>query len=106
MHEHHLAPTTHTAELEQIREINLALAGGRRVAAGSVGLGTVLPDDAVLRWLEAEGSPSYPYIFGHFSPRGSADIVRIELHTAQLRAISNHLSLRSHIWGAGLPAKP
>jgi hypothetical protein len=99
MKEHHLAPTTHTAELLQIHEMNAALASGHRVIAGSLGVPAMVPGDAVLRYLEAEGPPSYPYIHGHFSLRGTDDTVRVELHTAQLRAISDQLSLRSHIWG-------
>ena len=99
MKEHHLAPTTHTAELLQIHEINDALASGHRVTAGSLGGPSTVPEDAVLRYLEAEGPPSYPYVHGHFSRRGTEDTVRVDLHTAQLRAISHQLSLRSHIWG-------
>jgi hypothetical protein len=98
MKQHHLAPTTHTAELRQIHEMNAAIASGHRVTAGSLGVPATVPGDAVLRSLGAEGPPSYPYIYGHFSRRGE-DTVRIELHTAQLRAISHQLSLRSHIWG-------
>ena len=96
---HHLAPTTHTAELLQIHEINAALAAGHRVTAGSASVPETVPGDAVLRYLEATGPPSYPYIYGHFSQPGIGDTMRVELHTAQLRAISHQLSLRSHIWG-------
>jgi hypothetical protein len=99
MKEHHLAPTTHTAELLQIHEMNDALASGHRVTAGSLSVPATVPGDAALRYLEAEGPPSYPYIHGHFSLRGTDDTARVELHTAQLRAISDQLSLRSHIWG-------
>lgn len=98
MREHHLAPSTHTAELEQIDEINAALATGRHVTAGVLGL-VAIPADAVLRLLEAAGPPSYPYVFGHFSCRGSADTIRVELHTAQLCVISHELHLHSHVWG-------
>ena len=96
---HDLAPTTHTAELLQIHEINAALAAGHRVTAGSASVPETVPGDAVLRYLEATGPPSYPYIYGHFSQPGIDDTMRVELHTAQLRAISHQLSLRSHIWG-------
>jgi hypothetical protein len=99
MKQHHLAPTTHTAELHQIHEMNAAIESGHRVTAGSLGVPATVPGDAVLRSLGAEGPPSYPYIYGHFSRRNTEDTVRIELHTAQLRAISDQLSLRSHIWG-------
>ena len=99
MKAHHLAPTTHTVELDQIHEMNAALASGHRVTAGSLGVPATVPGDAVLRSLEAEGPPPYPYIYGHFSRRGTQDRVRVELHTAQLRAISDQLSLRSHTWG-------
>ena len=99
MKAHHLAPTTHTVELDQIHEINAALASGHRVTAGSLGVPATVPGDAVLWSVGVEGPPSYPYVYGHFSRWGSADMVRVELHTAQLRAISHQLSLHSHIWG-------
>ena len=101
MKAHRMAPTTHTVELDQIHEINAALVSGHRVTAGSLGEPATVPADAVLRSLEADGPPSYPYIYGHFSRRGTEDTVRVALHTAQLRAISHQLSLRSHIWGIG-----
>jgi hypothetical protein len=100
MKAHHLAPTTHTVELDQIHEINAALASGHRLTAGTLGVPGTVPAGAVLRSLEADGPPSYPYIHGHFSHRATDDTV-VELHTAQLRAISDQLSLRSHIWGVG-----
>ncbi|TDU83991.1 hypothetical protein EV138_6456 [Kribbella voronezhensis] len=98
---HHLALTTHTAELRQIHEINAALASGHRVTAGSAGVPKPVPEFAVLRYLEATGPPSYPYVYGHFSQPGTDDTMRAKLHTPQLRAISHQLSLRSHIWGIG-----
>lgn len=101
MREHRLAPTTHTAELQQIHEINVGLAHGYVVTAGSLGIGGAVPADAVLRFLEAVGPPSYPYVFGHFSRPGEPDTARIALHTAHLRAVSTQLRLRRHIWGAG-----
>src|SRR5262245_56933511 len=97
----HVAPTTHTVELDQIHEINAALASGHRLTAGSLGVATTVPGDAVLRSVEAEGPPSYPYVYGHFSRRDTEHAARVELHTAQLRAISDQLLLRSHIWGVG-----
>ena len=103
---HRLAPTTHTAELRQIHEINAALASGHFVTAGSVGVPEPVPERAVLQHLEAVGPPSYPYLYGHFSHPGTGDL-RVELHTAQVRAISHQLSLRSHIWGvAPSPVQP
>lgn len=98
---HRLALTTHTAELRQIHEINDALAAGHRVTAGSVRVPEPVPKHAVLRYLEATGPPSYPYVYGHFSHLGTDDTMRVELHTGHLRAISHQLSLRSHIWGVG-----
>jgi hypothetical protein len=90
-----------TTNLLQIHQVNAALASGRhRVTPDSLGVAATVPGDAVLRYLEAEGPPSYPYIHGHFSGRRTDDTVRVELHTAQLRAISHQLSLRSHTWGA------
>jgi hypothetical protein len=100
MREHELAPTTHTVELQQVAELNAALASGlRRVTAGSLGLHEALADGAVLEFLECEGPPSYPYIYGHFRVLGTDELDRLELHTAHLRAISDQLSFRRHIWG-------
>ena len=100
MREHELAPTTHTVELRQIAEISTALASGRRrLTAGSIGIEAAVAENAVLLSLDSEGPPSYPYIFGHFSVPGTEQVTRVELHTAHLRAISDQLSLRSHIWG-------
>ena len=104
MSEHGMALTTHTTEMHQLDEMNAALAIGRcRLTAGSLGLHRGVADDAVLRRLEPAGPPSYPYVYGVFSresgasPDGAPALV--ELHTAQLRAISDGLSLRRHIWG-------
>ena len=100
MRQHALAPTTHTTELHQVREINAALATGRRrLTAGSVGAAGALPRESVLCSLEAEGPPSYPYVFGLFDVPGGTRRARVELHTDQLRATSEQLSLRSHAWG-------
>lgn len=99
---HQLATTTHTVELVQLHEINAALASGHQVTAASVGVRTA-SEDAVLRYLEASGPPEYPYIYGHFHTPGTTDTSRVELHTAQLRAISHHLSLTSHTWGISPP---
>ena len=98
---HPLARTTHTTELRQLHEINDALESGHRVTAGSAGVPEPVLADAVLRYVEADGPPTYPYLYGHFSQPGTDDTMRVELHTAQLRAISHQLSLRSHIWGVG-----
>lgn len=98
---HHLALTTHTVELRQIHEINAALAAGHLVTAGSAGVPEPVPEHAVLRYLEPTGPPSYPYIYGHFSDPGTDDTIRVELHTAHVRAISDQLALHSHIWGVG-----
>lgn len=100
MHEHALAPTTHTVELRQVKELNAALATGRRrVTAGSVGVHAQIEAGSPLRHLESEGPPSYPYIYGVFDSTDPRGVTRVELHTANLRAISQQLSLRSHIWG-------
>lgn len=101
MHEHELAPTTHTVELRQVAEINAGLASGRRrLTAGSIGVRAGVAAEAVLKSLETEGSPSYPYIYAHFEDPDSSDPIRLELHTAHLVAISHQLGLRFHIWGA------
>jgi hypothetical protein len=100
MHEHEMAPTTHTVELRQLGEMNAALASGHgRLTAGSIGVQAGVPEGAVLLSLESEGPPSYPYVYGHFGVPGSSHAVRIELHTVHLRAISAQLALHSHIWG-------
>jgi hypothetical protein len=100
MTEHRLAPTTHTIELEQIHEINAALAvGRRRVTAGALGMGSPVSADSALGSLDVEGPPSYPYIYGHFDDRATGAAVRVEIHTAQLQAISHELLLSAHVWG-------
>lgn len=101
MGEHQLARTTHTVELGQVAEVNAALASGRRrLTAGSIGVSAAVSGRAVLKHLECQGPPSYPYIYGHFdAPSPGARDARVELHTAQLRAISDQLALRSQIWG-------
>ena len=100
MREHELAPTTHTVELHQIAEINAALAARRRrLTASDIGVDAAVAPSAVLMSLEPEGPPSYPYIYGHFGLPGTEQVVRLELHTAHLKAISAQLSLRAHIWG-------
>lgn len=104
MSEHGMAVTTHTTEMRQIGEMNVALArGARSVTAGSIGIHTGVADDAVLRRLRPAGPPSYPYVYGVFT-RDSGRLsesrpVPVELHTQQLRAISDRLNLRRHIWG-------
>ena len=53
-----------------------------------------------LRRLKPAGPPSYPYVYGIFTrPAGAQGDVLVELHTAQLRAISDQLALPRHIWG-------
>ncbi|MGN6301403.1 MAG: hypothetical protein ACTHN8_09980 [Angustibacter sp.] len=98
---HLLARTTHTVELRQVAELNAALSRGRRrLTAGSIGAPTALPDQAVLTSLECQGPPSYPYVFGCFEAAGpAAGTTRVELHTPQLRAICDQLSLRAQTWG-------
>jgi hypothetical protein len=99
MIEHSLAPTTHTVELEQIRAINTALSHGRRVTAQTLGLTSAVAPDSVLLALEGVGPPSYPYVFADFSGGPRNAVVRVELHTANLRAITRALSLPSQVWG-------
>ncbi len=99
MTEHTMATTTRTTELRQIHEMNDALAGEPRLAAATLGLPAGLPQDATLRRLRAAGPPSYPYVYGVFTRDRTAPDLSVELHTAQLRAISDRLHLRRHIWG-------
>jgi hypothetical protein len=102
MYRHQVAATTHTVELNQIAEINAALASGRRrLTAGSIGAHPPVDERAVLTSLECEGPPSYPYVFGHFEGPAGTGVLRVALHTAHLRAISAQLSLRSQVWGNG-----
>jgi hypothetical protein len=98
---HELARTTHTVELRQVAEVNEALASSRRrLTAGSIGVRAAVAERAVLRSLECVGPPSYPYVYGRFDgPGPSAGFARVELHTKQLRAISDQLSLHSQVWG-------
>ena len=54
----------------------------------------------MLRSLECQGPPSFPYVYGWFDgPGPSTSSARVELHTGQLRAISASASLRSQVWG-------
>jgi hypothetical protein len=104
MSEHGMALTTHTTELHQLDEMNTALAiGRRRLTAGALGLHRGVAGDAVLRRLRPAGPPSYPYVYGVFSREGRANrdgtTAFVELHTAELRAISDQLNLRRHVWG-------
>ena len=103
MTEHGRAVTTHTTEMRQIREANTALARGAHPTARSIGLRSGFADDAVLLRLRPVGPPSYPYVYGVFTrdERRHHDgrAVSVELHTAQLRAISAQLHLRGHTWG-------
>lgn len=103
---HGLAGTTHTVELRQVAELNAALASGRRrLTAGSIGAPAALIEHALLRSLECQGPPSYPYVYGRFDAAGTDRVARVELHTAQLRAISEQLALRSQTWGlSGRPS--
>jgi hypothetical protein len=103
MTDHVMATTTHTTEMRQLHEMNAVLARGRRETAASLGIQNGVPGDAVLLRLKAAGPPSYPYVFGIFTrDHAGAGEVRpllVELHTAQLRAISDRCHLRGHIWG-------
>jgi len=103
MTDHAMATTTHTTELRQIEEMNAALTRGGRPTAATLGIGDGVPGDAVLRRLSPAGPPSYPYVYGIFTRESSTgDVGRpllVELHTRQLRAISDRLHLRAHIWG-------
>ena len=100
MTEHTMATTTRTTELRQIHEMNTALAEGPRLTAAALGLSGGVPEDAMLRRLRAAGPPSYPYVYGVFTRDRATPDLSVELHTAQLRAISGRLHLRRHIWGA------
>lgn len=129
-HRHQLAPTTHTLEMRQVAEINQRLAASDRPRVSAVLLRLagepvqsapdmfpsliasdahaqrVLPAQAMLNLIEAEGSPDFPYLMGHFfvgSPdrdlRSATGLV-VPLHSGTLRQISDLLGLR-HSWGFG-----
>ncbi len=103
MTEHAMPQTTHTTEMRQVREMNAALARRGGPSAGSIGVRAGVAPDAVLHRLRIAGPPSYPYVYGIFirGAETSNDARRaiVELHTAQLRAISDQLGLRGHTWG-------
>lgn len=114
MHHHHsLDPTTHTVELDQLRELDAALGEspadhlitadllgmtGAHVKQGVSQPATVgtLPASAVLLRLSYDGPPEYPYIHGHFSGSGGEGVA--ELHTAALQALARQLHLNQR-WG-------
>jgi hypothetical protein len=106
MTDHAVALTTHTTEMRQLREMNAVLARTprrSRPTAGSLGVHVDVPEAAVLQRLRPAGPPSYPYVYGVFVREGQAPEAErpalVELHTAHLRAISDRLHLRGHIWG-------
>jgi hypothetical protein len=119
-----VAPTTHTIELSQIRELNNRLRphrADRQDAAGitaemlevershagepalrTIGSQTRLPLAATLHHVQGEGPPDYPYIVGAFeeSPGSPpAAYLEVSLHTGALRRLSRILGCH-HIWGA------
>jgi hypothetical protein len=116
---HDLSRTTHTPELQQLRELNeqltAARAAGRPVTALVLGLtgqsvegaGAAaspdgLPAAAILDRLSAQGPPDFPYVAGLF--RAATDgpqtpELQVSLHTAALRRLSHHFGLH-HTWGA------
>lgn len=114
---HDVARSTHTPELNQLREINeqlgVAAQAGRPVTAADLGLGgadvdrviggggvpaLTLPADAPLEHLVGEGPPDFPYIVGHFTGGAGTTLV-VDVHTAELRTLSQRFHLR-HVWGA------
>lgn len=109
---HHLPPTTHTVEMEQIVDLNRRLAAYRpdRVTATDLGVGGattspagLLPGDAVLVEVRWDGSPEFPYIHGAFT--GGAPLQTANLHTRALRELSHRLHAH-HIWGVGSAPEP
>jgi hypothetical protein len=102
MHHHHLVPgSTHTLELRQVAEINAAMAaGGARPTAADLDVDDVPcgAEDAPLRRLVMEGSPSFPYLYGRFAHHGAGEVHGAVLHTDNLRTLSRMLSLHHH-WG-------
>ncbi len=112
MSRHTLPPTTHTVELDQIGELNLALrarSGAQAVIAGDLqqpaselrsATGRLVPATAVLVRLSVDGPPEYPYVHAHFTldPSSSSAAILAEMHTEALRRLSHLFGLR-HLWG-------
>jgi hypothetical protein len=119
MAHHDLSRTTHTPEMQQVRELNDHLAeadrAGQPVTADALGLtgqplegtgsGTPggLSASAVLDHLSAEGPPDFPYIEARFrtsaTPGTGGALLQVAMHTAALRRLSQTFGLH-HIWGA------
>ena len=123
MRPHTPAPTSHTLELTQVREINERLAAvsdqhpvtaqalgveGEAVRARRDRVPLVpwlpattghLPTGAVLDRVAVEGPPTCPYVWGVFrSPAGDRPV---NLHTGALVRLSRALGLTGHRWGDG-----
>jgi hypothetical protein len=119
-HRHHamhtLPGTTHTVEMSQISDLNRLLSGHQPLTAADLGLeGVARPDSharglsgtSVLSRVSWDGSPAFPFIYGHFaSGPGGAELV-VDLHTTALRRLSRTLAAR-HTWGVGSspPTRP
>ena len=128
MARHLIARSTYTVEMQQLQQINQALAGPAGAAATAVELGLAgrvialdevdggalracgrrhvppgavagVPGQGRLRRVLATGAPAFPYLYGLFDGAGS-ELVPVLLHTEQLRRISALLGLR-HRWGVG-----
>jgi hypothetical protein len=80
-------------ELGQVAELNARLAAS---VLTSSDLGLDAPQ-GVLVEVVLEGSPRYGYLWGHF--RVAGDLVRVLLHTDDLRTLSRAMDLPRHHWG-------
>ncbi|GAA3609349.1 hypothetical protein [Microlunatus ginsengisoli] len=110
MSHHPLDPTSHTIEMQQIDELNAALAAKHAptVTTADLGLtGAPLPGSGgqslsgheVVVKVSWRGTPDFPDIYGEFGAAGSTQAsTHLLLHTAQLRELS-HLLHQTHHWG-------
>jgi hypothetical protein len=119
MTRHDLSRTTHTPELQQLRELNeqlaavreddtpvtaqvLGLAGQSVEGVGAAACPDGLPASAILDHLSAQGPPDFPYVAGRFHAAidgPQTPELQVSLHTAALRRLSHHFGLH-HLWGA------
>ncbi|GAA3626945.1 hypothetical protein GCM10022223_50260 [Kineosporia mesophila] len=88
-----------TLEMTQVAALEEHLTRSRHapLTAGGLGLPSV-PGKAVLQHVTAVGPTCYPFVYGHFQASGDQSPVIAELHTQQLRRLSDAFRLHQH-WG-------
>ncbi|GLY32722.1 hypothetical protein [Kineosporia sp. NBRC 101731] len=99
MNHRSMSGTNLTLEMAQIAalEEHLTRRHHAPLTAGVLGLATV-PEKAVLQHVTAVGPTCYPFVYGHFRASGDQSEVAVELHTQQLRRLSDTFRLHQH-WG-------